>query len=374
MNMDRKMLLKDAETIVIKVGTSSITKGGNGVSSEFMDSVAEQVHELRSAGKKVLIVTSGAIGVGLLAMNAKPKPKEVPIRQAAASVGQGILMQKWNDSFQKHGIVISQILLTLDFYSDREKYLNLRNAIQTLLAYGVVPIINENDVICVKEIDAMFGDNDTLSAYVSSKMDADLLIILSDVDGLYDKNPRLYSDAKLVTEVTDIDDSITSMAGDTLNKMGTGGMVTKLRAAEICKNAGCSMIIANSSIPDVITKAVSGEEIGTIFITSMKERKKSRWIKAAHHTGTLIVDSGGAVALRKHASLLAIGIKEVSGNFDRGDVVSIECDGKVIAKGIPDYDSVEISKIKGLHSDRIADVLGHKNYDDVIRSENIVLM
>ncbi|MDD2779613.1 MAG: glutamate 5-kinase [Candidatus Methanomethylophilaceae archaeon] len=194
---DRRALLSGVSTIVIKIGTSSIIRDGDGVSQEFMNSVARQVRELMDSGKKVLVVSSGAIGVGLKAMKARPKPKEVPIRQAAASVGQSILMQKWSDSFQKQGLTIAQILLTLDFYSDREKYLNLRNAIQTLLGYGVVPVINENDVICVKEIDAMFGDNDTLSAYVGSKMDADLLILLSDVEGLYDKNPKLHSDARL---------------------------------------------------------------------------------------------------------------------------------------------------------------------------------
>ena len=371
--MDRKVLLAGVETVVIKIGTSSITRGG-AVSSEFMDSVAEQVKKLREHGKKVLIVTSGAIGIGLQAMHATPKPREVPIRQAAASVGQSILMQKWNDSFQKNGIVIAQILLTLDFYSDREKYLNLRNAIQTLLEYGVVPIFNENDAICVKEIDAVFGDNDTLSAYVSSKMDADLLVILSDVDGLFDKDPKLHKDAKLIPTVQEIDEVISSVAGDTLSRVGTGGMKTKLRAAEICREAGCSMMVVNSSVPDVILKAVTGEDIGTIFVTNTKKKKKSRWIKAASPSGTLRVDDGGAKALEKHASLLAVGVKDVIGNFDRGDVVAIECNGRTIAKGIPDYDSTEISKIKGLHSDKIADVLGHKDYNDVIRSENIVLM
>ncbi|MFA6680110.1 MAG: glutamate 5-kinase [Candidatus Methanomethylophilaceae archaeon] len=371
--MDRKALLADIDTVVIKIGTSSITKG-DGVSSDFMDSVAEQVKKLRDSGKKVLIVTSGAIGIGLQAMHATPKPREVPIRQAAASVGQSILMQKWNDSFQKNDLVIAQILLTLDFYSDREKYLNLRNAIQTLLEHGVVPIFNENDAICVKEIDAMFGDNDTLSAYVSSKMDADLLVILSDVDGLYDKDPKLYTDAKLISTISEINESVFSMAGGTVSRVGTGGMKTKLRAAEICKEAGCNMMIVNSSISNVIIKAVTGEDVGTIFVTNTKERKKSRWIKAAHPSGTLIVDDGGAKALQKHVSLLAVGVKGVIGNFDRGDVVAIECNGKVIAKGIPDYDSIEISKIKGLHSDKIADVLGHKDYNDVIRSENIVIM
>ncbi len=372
--MNRKDLLSDVETVVIKVGTSSITGGGNKVSEEFMDSVAGQVRSLKDEGKKVLIVTSGAIGVGLAAMKAKPKPKEVPIRQAAASVGQGILMQKWNESFQKQGLLVSQILLTLDFYSDREKYLNLRNAIQTLISYGVIPIINENDVICVKEIDAMFGDNDTLSAYVCSKMDADLLIILSDVEGLYDKNPKLYTDAKLVPTVEDVS-KVLSMAGDPTTKVGVGGMKTKLKAAEICRESGCNMIIASSSVPDAILKAVNGDDIGTIFLAGTKERKKSRWIKAAHAKGSIIVDDGAAKKLGgDNVSLLSVGIKDVSGKFNRGDVVNIKCRDIIIAKGIPDYDSEEISKIKGLHSDKIEDVLGHKSYDDVIRSENIVLL
>ncbi|NLL94475.1 MAG: glutamate 5-kinase [Thermoplasmatales archaeon] len=373
MNPRRKMA-GSLDTVVVKVGTSSITAGGDGVSTTFMDHVAEQVKELKDSGKKVLIVTSGAIGVGIKAMGAKPKPREVPIRQAAAAVGQGILMQKWNDSFQKQGIVVSQILLTYDFYSDREKYLNLRNAIQTLLQHGVVPIINENDVICVKEIDAMFGDNDTLSAYVSSKMDADLLILLSDVDGLYDKNPKIHGDAKLVPLVDGLDDSILSMAGDPTSRVGTGGMKTKLRAAQICREAGCYMAIVNSSEPWVIRRVVAGEDVGTLFLPAAKTRKKSRWIKAAHHSGTLHVDEGGAKALRNHASLLAVGVTKVEGRFGRGDVVEIVCGGERVAKGIPDYDSEEIRKIMGLRSDRIEEVLGHKNYDDVIRSENIVLL
>ncbi len=372
--MNRSEILGDVGTIVIKVGTSSITGGGTDVFDGFMDSVAKQVKELRDRGKNVLIVSSGAIGVGLAAMKAKPKPKEVPIRQAAASVGQGILMQKWNDSFQKYGILVSQILLTYDFYSDREKYLNLRNAIQTLLEYNVVPIINENDVVCIREIDAVFGDNDTLSAYVCSKMDADLLIILSDVAGLYDKNPTLHPDAKIVPIVENVEE-VKHMAGDTLSKTGTGGMRTKLKAAEICGEAGCNMIIASGKEENAIVRAVSGDDVGTIFVAGEKEKKKSRWIREAHAKGTLIIDSGAAEKLSKgNVSLLAVGVRDVIGRFERGDVVNIECFGKLIAKGIPDYDSEDIFRIRGIRSDRIESVLGHKSYDDVIRSENLALM
>ena len=372
--MDRKEMLGDIGRVVIKVGTTSITMGGSGTSQSFMDSVAEQVRKLKDGGMDVLIVTSGAIGIGLMAMDAHPKPKEVPIRQAAASVGQSILMQKWNDSFQKQEMIVAQILLTFDFYSDREKYLNLRNAIQTLLAHGVVPIINENDAICVKEIDAMFGDNDTLSAYVSSKMDADLLIILSDVDGLYDRNPKTNADARIITTVSEIDEKIMAMAGDTNSNVGVGGMKTKIRAAQICHEAGCNMVIASSSVKNVILDVVGGKEIGTIFVTDKKERKKSLWIRSAHALGQIVVDDGARKAIDRHLGLLAIGVKDVKGIFDRGDVVEIMCAGKIIAKGIPDYSSDEVAKIKGLHSDRIAEVLGHKNYDNVIRSENMAHM
>ncbi|MCL1984579.1 MAG: glutamate 5-kinase [Methanomassiliicoccaceae archaeon] len=366
--------LKETHRVVIKVGTSSITGGSSGASSEFMDSVARQVRSLKEKGIEVLIVTSGAIGIGLSTMGARPRSREIPIRQAAASIGQSVLMQKWNDSFQRYGISIAQILLTYDFYSDREKYLNLRNAVQTLLEYRAVPIFNENDAVCVKEIDAMFGDNDTLSAMVSIKMDADLLIILSDVDGLYDKDPKITKDAALIATVTDITDTIKMSAGDPSSKVGTGGMRTKIRAAEICHEAGCNMVIANSTVPDVIERIVAGEEIGTIFITDKKEKKKTSWIRYANPSGTIEVDEGAKNALSKHVGLLAIGIKGVAGRFDRGDVVNITFNGNTIAKGIPDYNSDDISKIKGLHSDKMFEVLGHKNYDNVIRSENIVIM
>ncbi|MCL2712649.1 MAG: glutamate 5-kinase, partial [Methanomassiliicoccaceae archaeon] len=277
-------------------------------------------------------------------------------------------------SFQKFNVKIAQILLTYDFYSDREKYLNLRNSIQTLLEYGAVPIFNENDAICVKEIDATFGDNDTLSAMVSIKTDADLLIILSDVDGLYDKDPNLFRDAKKISTVTEINDIVRQAAGDATSRVGTGGMRTKIRAAEICCEAGCNTVIASSDVDDAIKRITSGEEIGTMFIADKKESKKSSWIKYANSSGSIEVDEGAKKALSKHTSLLAVGIKEVSGRFDRGDIVNITFNGKIIAKGIPDYNSDDISKVKGLHSDRMFEILGHKNYDNVIRSENIVLM
>ena len=286
--MDRKELLGDVERVVIKVGTSSITMGGSVPSSDFMDGVARQISNLKGQGKEVLIVSSGAIGIGLKAMNARPKPNEVPIKQAAASVGQGILMQKWNDAFQRYGLNVAQILITMDDYSDRDTVLNLNNTISTLLKYGVIPIFNENDAISVKEIGAVFGDNDTLSAVIASRADADLLVILSDVAGLYDGNPKDNPDAKLISVVDGLSEDIIKVAGGPGTKMGTGGMRTKLNAAKICNDAGCRMIIASSAEPDIILRTVGGEDIGTVFLSDNVISKKRRWIKAVPCSWTTV--------------------------------------------------------------------------------------
>lgn len=372
--MDRKGLLGDVDRVVVKVGTSSITQGGDSASPGFMDSVAAQVKKLRDLGMEVLIVTSGAIGIGLKAMKVKPKPNEIPIKQAAASVGQSILMQKWNDSFQKQGILVAQILITMDDYSNRDTVLNLNNTIDSLLEHKVVPIFNENDSICVKEIGAVFGDNDTLSAVIASRTDSDLLIILSDVDGLYDKNPKLHPDASIIRTVSELTKEIEAMAGDPTSGVGTGGMKTKIRAASICKDAGCRMIIASSGVEDVIVKAATGEEIGTVFISDTCMTKKRRWMKAAHASASIVIDEGAYRAICDRRSLLPVGVKEVRGQFSKGDVVDIICGEITVAKGIPSYSSDEVSKVRGMHSKGISSALGRKGHDDVVLRENIVLL
>ncbi len=365
---------ESVKRVVIKVGTSSITAGSSDVSLDFMDSIARQVREIRDAGAEVLLVTSGAIGIGIKAMNAKPKPKEIPIRSAAASVGQSILMQKWNDSFQKQGIVTAQILITMDFHSDREKYLTLNNTIASLLDHNVVPIFNENDAICTREIGEVFGDNDTLSAIIASKMDADLLVILSDIDGLYESNPKKDPSAAFISEVTNLDD-VEGMAGDAGTKFGTGGMKTKIAAARICFDAGCNMIIALGSEENVLIKATSGKEIGTLFISGERMDKKRRWLKSASASGRIIVDAGAKDAVKSHKSLLPIGIVNVTGVFAKGDVVEFVCEDKVFAKGLPDYSSADISKICKCHSNEISKALGYEvKRFDAVRSENIVLL
>lgn len=373
--VSRKELLNNIGRVVIKVGTSSITMGGSTPSSDFMDRVAEQVAAIKEKGIEVLIVSSGAVGIGLKAMNAKPKPNEIPIKQAAASVGQGILMQKWNDSFQKFGLNVAQILISMDDYSNRDTVLNLNNTVTTLLKYNVVPIFNENDAICIKEIGAAFGDNDTLSAVIASRADADLLVILSDVSGLYTANPSKDPDAKLIDTVTEITDEIMNMAGGAGTKLGTGGMKTKIKAAKICHDAGCMMIIASSAEDDVITRTVSGEDVGTIFTTDSEITQKRRWMKSVNVHGKIIIDEGAMNALLAHKSLLPVGVKFAEGSFEPGDIVDIECGSIVVARGMPDYSSEDINRVRGMRSDVAKAVLGPKmKYKDVVRSENIALM
>jgi glutamate 5-kinase len=379
---DRNELLNDVNKIVIKIGTSSITKQNCDSAKEncsidptFMENIASQISELRRHGKEVIVVSSGAIGVGLYELGIDPKPREIPIRQAAAAVGQSILMQYWSEAFSKYGIKVAQILLTYDFYSDRVSYLNLRNSISTLLEYGVVPIINENDCTCTNEIEAIFGDNDKLSAMVASKIDADLLIILSDIDGLFDKNPKMHNDARLISLVEKITPEIESYGGDPTSFKGVGGMRTKIKAAKICSMAGCYVLIANSEIEDALLKVLSGEEIGTLFLAERHiQKNRARWIILARASGTIRVDAGAKAAVLGKNSLLPAGVVEVEGNFDRGDVVRLECEGRIFAKGITDYTSEELMKIKGAHTDEIEGILGYSNYSNVIKKENIGIL
>ena len=367
----RKDLLGEVGRVVVKIGSSSIMRNQTSISRDFMDSVAEQVARLREMGIEVLIVSSGAIAIGLKAMKVKPKPNEIPIRQAASAVGQGILMKEWGECFQRHGMLVGQVLMTLDNYSDRTEAVNMNNTIESLLKNGVVPIFNENDAVCISEI--KFGDNDTLSAIVASRTDADLLVILSDVAGLYNADPTSNPDAKLVPVVWNIDD-VRHMAGDSVSGVGTGGMKTKLSAAKVCHDAACSMIIALSKEDQVIYRACTGEDVGTIFIADSGISKKRRWIKSAHPSGRIIIDDGARKAVLDHKSLLPVGIRDVEGRFNKGDVVEIVCSGDVVAKGIIDYDSTDIKMIKGKHSDEIEFILGYKAHDDAVISENIALL
>ncbi|MCD4800284.1 MAG: glutamate 5-kinase [Methanococcoides sp.] len=371
---NRKEIFGDAEKIVIKIGTTSISREDGSLNNEFMDTIASQVSELHRAGKQIILVSSGSIGIGIEILDLGCRPKEIPLRQAAAAVGQGVLMQHWTEAFQKYGLNVAQILLTYDSFTNRLTYLNLRNSISTLLSYGVIPIINENDPICVHEIEATLGDNDKLSAMVASKMEADLLILFTDIDGLYDKNPKRHDDAVLLRTVEEITPTIESYGGNPTSMKGVGGMRTKIEAAKICNMSGCYMVIANSNVDEGIRRILDGEEVGTLFLTNQFVLKnRIRWIILARSSGTIVVDDGAKEALTKRMSLLPSGVLDIAGTFDRGDIVKLECDGFVFGKGITDYTSEELKAIKGKQTNEIADILGYKNYDHVVQKDNIGL-
>ena len=327
--------------IVVKIGTNILTENLCGLRVELINDITQQISDLKSKGVEVLIVTSGAIGAGCMELGVK-KTREIEVRQALAAVGQGSVMGAYHDAFSKYGVKVAQILLTYEDFSNRKRYLNLRKTINKLISLGVVPIINENDVISVDEIDATFGDNDKLSALVASKINADLLIILSDIDGLYDKNPKTHKDANLIRDVGKITPEIERAAGKSGSAFAVGGMVTKIKAARIALDSGFDMIICNGKKKDILSKAISGEE-GTLFVAKSKLNNRDRWIKFSKAKGKLLIDKGACDALLKHNSLLSIGVKDVFGEFNLGDIVEINN----IAKGVVDYSSEEIIKLKG---------------------------
>src|SRR3990172_5396824 len=373
--IDRKQLFRDIKRVVVKIGTSSLTNENGSFNRTLTEGIANQVAKLKELGKTLIIVSSGAIGIGCEELKMPSRPRDIPLRQAAAAVGQNVLMQEWVVAFKKHGIKVAQILLTYEAFSNRMTYLNLRNSISALLEAGVIPVINENDPICVHEMAATFGDNDRLSAMVASKVEAELLILLSDIDGLYDKNPKKSENAHLIHTIEKITPEIERYGGSPTSMKGVGGMRTKIEAAKIACMSGCHMIIAGSAVDDVVIRIVSGENIGTLFLAQNgKYRNRTRWIILSKAAGRITVDEGAEKAIKKSMGLLPSGILEVEGMFDRGDIIEIESSGRMFAKGITDYTSQELNMIKGKHSDMIEKILGYKNYDEVVRKSNIGLI
>jgi glutamate 5-kinase len=344
--------------IVIKIGTNLLTgETLCGLRIDLIKDLAKQIAALKKMGKEILIVTSGAIGAGCTELNMK-KSREIEARQALAAVGQGSVMRVYHDAFAKYNIKVGQILLTYEDFSNRKRYLNLRKALNKLLGLSVVPIINENDPISVDEIGATFGDNDKLSALVASKVNADLLIILSDIDGLFDKNPKTNKDAKLIRNITQITKQIEKAAGKSGSSFAVGGMITKIKAAKIALDSGCNVIICNGNKKRILLKALKSEE-GTLFVSKQKLSNRDRWIKFSNPKGIILVNKYAENILRNgKASLLAVGIESLTGNFEKGAVVQIN----EFAKGITDYSSQDIKETRGIKGKVI------------IKSENIVLI
>jgi len=373
---DRLEYLKSVKRLVVKVGTSTIAYPNGLLNLNRIDALVRQLTDLHNSGVEILLVTSGAIGVGVGKLGLKSKPKTIPEKQAAAAVGQGTLMHMYEKIFSEYGIIVAQILLTKEDITHRKRFLNARNALFSILDYGVIPIINENDAVAVDEI--KIGQNDTLSAQVASLVEADLLVLMSDIDGLYDSNPKENPKAKLISHVQEIDSDIEKAAGGTGSSLGTGGMITKILAAKIATSSSIPMLIVNGQTKNVLESVFNGENIGTWFCE--KEHKlhaRKRWIAfGTTLKGKLIVDKGASYALRKgENSLLSSGILKIEGKFSLGMIVSITDEDNIeIARGIVNYSSEEIDLIKGLKSSEIEDKLGYKDYDEVIHINNMVVV
>ena len=364
--------------VVIKLGTNLITGGKARLSRKAMAAILEQVARIHERGIQVIIVTSGAVAAGKQQLGNRRKRRDTPYRQMMAAVGQGRLMQVYDELFAAHGITVAQALLTKPDFLNRLGYLNARNTLMALLDIGVVPIVNENDVVFVEELKGTtFGDNDNLSAMVANLVEADQLIILSDVAGLYTADPCLHPDAKIIHEVDKIDLSIERLAGSTCGKGGTGGMATKIEAAKFATASGTSVVIAAGAEPDIITRLIEGEQLGTRFPASTsKVEGRKRWMLSQPAKGQIIVDAGAATALlEQNRSLLPAGIIQVKGRFERGNIVAlVHPEENRIAMGIVNYDSVDIKKIMGSRSDRIETTLGYGYGQEVMHRNNLIIV
>lgn len=364
-----------SERIVVKVGTSTITHSTGQLDLRQMEKLVRDLVDLANQGKKIVLVTSGAVGAGMGRLGFSRRPRTLREKQAVAAVGQGILLHMYEKLFAEYGRVVAQVLLTRGDFSDRKRYLNVSHTFSQLLEYGVIPIVNENDTTAVEEL--RFGDNDSLAALVAGAIDADLLIILSDIDGLYDDNPKTNPNAHKISVVKEITPEIENLAGGAGSSLGTGGMSTKIQAAKICTNSGIPMVIASGSEEWVLQDIVSGKEVGTVFLPREDRlRGKKKWIAyGSAISGKIVIDAGAATALiTEGKSLLPIGIVSVEGDFEAGGVVSVlDPGGKELARGIVNYDADELELIKGRKTGEIEAILGHKDYDEAIHRDNLVL-
>ncbi|WP_281697734.1 MULTISPECIES: glutamate 5-kinase [Acidaminococcus] len=369
--------IAEAKRVVVKVGTSTITYSNGKINYEKIEKLARIMTDLQNQGKEMILVSSGAgaAGVGRLGLDAKPST--IPGKQACAAVGQGILMHIYERLFGEYGQVVAQVLLTKADMVNRHSYANARNALQEMISWGVIPIINENDVVAIDEF--KIGDNDNLSALVASLADADLDILLSDIDGLYTANPKTHPEAKLVSVVEEVTPAIEATAGGVGSKNATGGMLTKLQAAKNAMSAGIALVIANGENLEVLRRIMKGEPVGTLFVPRENHlRFRNQWLAfGSKISGQLIVDDGLAKALRQKGScsILPVGITRVEGNFDSGDTVSVlDQEGHELARGMTNYSAEDLELIKGCKTGQIEEKIGYKHYDEVIHRDNLVVL
>jgi glutamate 5-kinase len=373
---ERQRILDQADTVVVKVGTNVLTDERGALDRQRVQALADQLCRIHTGDRKVVLVSSGAIGAGIGRMGLGKRPSDLPHLQACAAVGQSALMQTYQECLAPHGLHAAQILLTASDFDNRVRYLNVRNTILTLFEYNCLPIINENDTVSVAEI--KFGDNDHLAAMVTNLLRAPLLVLLTNVDGLYRFDPRVDPKAELIATVPHIDRTITEMAGPSQSALGIGGMRSKLRAARLVTAAGEAVIMANGALPSILDRVFVAEQVGTLFLPHGDDvPARERWLGyTARPRGKFTVDDGARQAIEKQGkSLLPIGVVSVEGTFGKGDVVSI-CDreGIEFARGLTNYSAADADRLRGLNSEQIARAIGKLPYVEMIHRDNLVVV
>ncbi|MFZ1060795.1 MAG: glutamate 5-kinase [Candidatus Rokuibacteriota bacterium] len=368
--------LPKVKRLVVKVGSGLISAPGQGLLPDRIGALADELAALAKDGREVVVVSSGAIASGMARLGLTQRPRSIPEKQAAAAVGQSALMWHYEQAFARHGIRVAQVLLTQEDISARPRYLNARNTLQVLLRFRVVPVVNENDTVAVEEIKV--GDNDNLAALVAHLVDADLLVILTDVDGLYTGDPRVDPEARRLETVDAVTEEIERLVWDADGQISVGGMSTKLEAARKVTSSGIPMVIASGRVPGTLRRVLRGEPLGTYFVPrGDRLAGRKRWIAfAVPPQGRLTVDAGARSALvERGKSLLPSGVVEVEGEFHAGEVVSLSAaDGKEFARGLTNYDAAELRKIQGAKTKDLEERLGYKSFDEVIHRDNLVLL
>ncbi len=373
--MNTREQIKDAKRIVVKVGTSTLLHPNGKINLYRIEHLVRELSDLASQGKEVVLVTSGAIGVGMVRMGLEKRPDSIQERQALASIGQVLLMHLYDKFFTEYGQIAGQVLLTKENFANHSQYINGRNTIMTMLQKGMIPVINENDAVTIAEV--KIGDNDTLSATVAAMVDADVLIILSDIDGVYDDNPQTNPDAKLLREIKEITQAVEQLAGGAGSNVGTGGMATKIEAAKIATAAGVTMFIASGSQNGVVRAILQGEDYGTVFPPKPAHlRARKGWLAFGRRlSGVLFVDKGCVKALKAGSSLLAAGITGTEGDYQAGSTVRVLTgDYQEIARGTINYDAAVVEKLKGRKTCDFASLIEGEIHEEVIHRDNMVLM
>lgn len=375
MGVESRNRVKCARRWVVKIGSSLLTNNGRGLDVAAVHRWVAQIYNLQKQGIEVVLVSSGSIAVGIARLGWKERPVHVHELQAAAAVGQMGLVQTYEQAFQQYGVQTAQVLLDHDDLSNRERYLNAQSTLKTLIRLGVVPVINENDTVVTDEI--RFGDNDTLAALVANLIEADLLVLLTDQEGMYDRDPRAHGHAALIDNVSASTPALDDMAGDG-GKLGRGGMITKVRAARLAARSGANTVIVGGHIDNVLVALSEGQALGSLLLADqLPQAARKRWLAGRLQSrGELVLDDGAVdVLLRSGKSLLAVGVISAAGRFTRGDMVICKsASGKEIARGLVNYNYQDTQKILGKPSERIESLLGYKHEEELIHRDNLVLV